>query len=256
MASSNSGDRQNRKASSLTEPAAAPSRRPTDAPAMPAKDNTDALQASTAQPVDHRGVKLAVDIILILVFVGLAVGGFFGYRALKKIYAPQWETREVTVILELTDVDPAIVPRINSRIYLDLTDGQTVLGTCVTGQPGIMPPDENGVASTNKYYRLVLKTTARYRAGAGYFVDDYPLLAGIGGTYRFSGGIAKGTILAVYEPGEEESTAEGTTATQTTAPEPAPEETTAAPEVTTPEEITTGTPTDTDHGDPSDGNAT
>ncbi len=258
MASSNSGDRKNRKASSLTDTAAVSSRRPADAPAVPAKDGKDALQASTAPVEDHRGVKVAVDLIMIVVVIGILVGGIFGYRALKNAYAPAWEERTVTVVLELTDVNPAHSPLKNGSMYIELSDGPLYLGRIIDGTRTEMPATDDQGGLGGEYCRVILETTARYRAEKGYYIGDYPLLAGISDYFRiggsapngdggFGGYIAEGTILAVYEPGEEDTT-EGTEAGETVARDPAPAETTAgesAPEVTAPEETTTESGSDT-----------
>ena len=51
-------------------------------------------------------VTLLVDLILLLVIAGLVVGGVFAYRAIRELYAPAWETREVVFKVEMTGIDP------------------------------------------------------------------------------------------------------------------------------------------------------
>ena len=54
-------------------------------------------------------VTLLVDLALLIVIAGLVIGGIFAYRAIRELYAPVWETREVVFEVEMKGVDPDMV---------------------------------------------------------------------------------------------------------------------------------------------------
>ena len=92
------------KASSLPDSATA------HRPASPAsKSGKGDGKRSMGRRGSRGWVTLAVDIILLLVIAGLVVGAVFAYRAIRELYAPTWETREVVFEVEMTGIDLDLV---------------------------------------------------------------------------------------------------------------------------------------------------
>ena len=52
---------------------------------------------------------LVVDLVLLVVIVGLVAGGVFAYRAIRDLYAPVWETRDVVFCVKMDGIDPSMV---------------------------------------------------------------------------------------------------------------------------------------------------
>ena len=54
-------------------------------------------------------VALVVDVILLVLLAGLIVGGIFGYRAVRDMYAPVWDERDVVFGVKMENVPPEMV---------------------------------------------------------------------------------------------------------------------------------------------------
>ena len=108
MASYQSKKSDDRKASSLAEPAV------TQASVRHRREENDrpgrgAGMMPGASARRRRVIAILVDILLLLLLAGLIAGGWFAYRAIREVYAPTWETREVVFRVEMTGIDPDMV---------------------------------------------------------------------------------------------------------------------------------------------------
>lgn len=206
MASLNrhSGDR---KASSLSDSTKA--HRPASAEA--GESRADAAKDGIRRPAGRRGLSLAVDLILLLVLVGLIIGGVFGYRAIRELYAPTWETRDVVFCVEMTNIDPSMVkynqdgrPTFtgNPIWSSDRTDADC-LGT-VADVRTVLVSGEDGQNTLTLY--LTVEAKAHYREGKGYRMGATMLLAGIEGEFRVEGMISEGTVISMHEKSDESVT--------------------------------------------------
>ena len=153
-------------------------------------------------------VTLLVDITLLLVIAGLVVGGVYAYRAVREMYAPVWETREVVFEVEMKGVDPDMVKHDgNGRLVIlnrplwssDQTDAD-LLGTVIDAQT-LLVPGENGENTLT--LRLKVKANAYYREGKGYRMGSTMLLAGMKGTFMTYGLVADGTVVSMHEKKDE-----------------------------------------------------
>jgi hypothetical protein len=181
-------------------------------------------------------VAILLDILLLLTLAALIVGGWFGYRALRDVYAPEWEVREVIYRVELKGIDPNVVEYgedgrpvyTNKALWSsDRTDADH-LGTVVDVQTDLVS-SAGGTNTLNLY--LTVKANAYYREGKGYRMGATMLLAGYEGLFRLEGAagdlvdglMAKGMILSLHEVADETvDTNEETTArpeSDETAPE-------------------------------------
>ncbi len=200
-----------RKASSLTEPTAprASGRR--------RREETDRLARGTGVMsgvlVRRRVIAILVDILLLLLLAGLIAGGWFAYRAIREVYAPTWETREVVFCVEMTGIDPDMVKygqdgrptMVGKDIWSsDRTDADR-LGT-VTDVRTVLVAAADGRNTLTLY--LTVHADAHYREGKGYRMGVTMLLAGTEGTYRVTGMSAPGTMISMHEVADEETSAD------------------------------------------------
>ena len=216
MASFNHKESDDRKASGLTELGGIPGGS-TDG----GDGRSNASRGGKGVPgmKKKRGwVTVLLDILLLVVLAGLIVGGWFGYRALREVYAPEWEVREMIYRVELKGIDPNMVEYgedgrpvyTNKSIWSsDRTDADH-LGTVVDVQTELVS-GAGGVNTLNLY--LTVKANAYYREGEGYRMGATMLLAGYEGLFRLegtSGGrvdglMAEGMIISLHEASEEAS---------------------------------------------------
>ena len=152
----------------------------------------------------RKWVTLVVDLILLVVLFGLVVGGVFAYRAIRDLYAPVWETREVVFCVKMEGIDPSMVKygqdgrstfTGNPIWSSDRTDADC-LGT-VTDVRTVLVSREDGYNTITMY--LTVEATAHYREGKGYRMGATMLLAGDGGDFRVEGMIAEGVIISMHE---------------------------------------------------------
>ncbi len=200
------------KASSLTDRTAIPTPRPSSDEADRAGKD---FRLTLRRPKKRGWVSILVDVILILILAGLVVGGYYGYRAVKEIYAPTWDTREVTFCVKMEDIDPDMVTYgadgqptfTNHPIWSsDKTDADC-LGTVTHVRPVLVTWDDG--RNTMTLY-LTVEATAYYREGKGYRMGETMLLAGTEGTYRVRGMVAEGIMISMHEIEEESDSEAGT----------------------------------------------
>ena len=147
-----------------------------------------------------RARAILVDVIILLLLVGLALGIRTGYHALKNLYSPVWETRTVEFCVEMQGVDMDLVydekgnaTFMDSGVwYTDQADGD-LLGTVVKVDS---EREEHG--DTVTLYRTVT-AEAKYRQGEGYYMGETPLLAGMQGQFRVTGMMGEGTVISLHE---------------------------------------------------------
>ncbi len=167
---------------------------------------------------DRWWISLLVDMALLLVLAGLIVGAVFGYRALRDLYAPVWETREVVFCVEMKGIDPELVKYgkdgrptiVNNSIWSsDLTDADH-LGI-VTDVRSVLVPLNDGTNTLTLY--LTVEANAYYRLGKGYRMGETMLLAGYEGVFRLESLSAQGSIISMHEKQDEvQTTGEAETA--------------------------------------------
>ena len=175
-------------------------------PAKEGKESKSRKRRVLARRGRRLWVALLVDVILLLLVVGLVVGGVFAYRALRNLYAPVWEMRDVVFGVRIENLPPDRVQALynpstgqysvvgNPIWSSELTDAD-MLGT-VTGISTVMISTEDG--NTVTLY-LEVKAKAYYREGKGYRMGETLLLAGSTGTYRLEGLAAEGMITYMRE---------------------------------------------------------
>ncbi len=156
----------------------------------------------------RRWVALVVDLILLAVLIGLAVGGVFAYRAVRDLYAPAWETRDVVFCVKMEGIDPSMVKygqdgrstfTGNPIWSSDRTDAD-LLGT-VTDVRTVLVSREDGYNTITMY--LTVEAKAYYREGKGYRMGATMLLAGDGSDFRVEGMVAEGVIISMHEKSRE-----------------------------------------------------
>lgn len=160
-------------------------------------------------------VTILVDLALLIVIAGLVIGGIFAYRAIRELYAPVWETREVVFEVEMKGVDPDMVkygqhgrPIIADRPLWSSDHADADLLGTVTDVQTFLVPDENGENTLTLH--LTVEATAHYREGKGYRMGATMLLAGMKGTFMTYGLVAEGTVTSMHEK-QEDSVTEGET---------------------------------------------
>lgn len=211
MASIKHTDGENRKASALTDgsrPQTAAPEEAGKAPPRRERKKEDRLRSRSAQP----WVPILVDMILILVLAGLLVGGIFGYRAARDVYAPVWETRDVVFCIRLDGIDSRFVLDENGSyrsflgesVWSSNSTNADHLGT-VSDTRVVQTTYDDGADRITLY--MTVTATARYRAGQGYYLGDTRLLAGIEGHFRLPGLSWDGVIISLCEASEVQKSA-------------------------------------------------
>lgn len=153
-------------------------------------------------------VAILVDFILLALVAGLLVGGVFGYRALREMYAPEWEVREVIFRVKMEDVPPEMLLLDEEQgdlavrgqpIWSSEATDADMLGTVQDVRTATVTAEGGGI-TLNVY--LEVKANAYYRKGKGYRMGETMLLAGSTGVYRLAGLAAEGMIISVREAAE------------------------------------------------------
>lgn len=153
-------------------------------------------------------VSILVDVILLLVLVGLIVGGWFGFRVIRELYAPTWETRTVVYCVEIEGISPDAVKYgpdgryvfENKGIWSSAYTDADFLGT-VTQARTILVAWDDGSNTVTLY--VTVEAEAYYREGKGYRMGETMLLAGAQRDFRLEGMAAHGTIVSMHEKSEE-----------------------------------------------------
>ncbi len=144
---------------------------------------------------------LVVDLVLFLLLVAMGVGVWFGYGAVKSLYAPDWTLRQVEFSVEIRNLDydraDQLLPTLsdNALWYSSSVDGDK-LGT-VSDVRAVPSITEDGRETMTLY--LTVRTEARYRKGEGYYVGTTRLLAGESGSFRAEGLAAEGMIISLKD---------------------------------------------------------
>ena len=153
-------------------------------------------------------VSLLVDFLLLALLGGLVAGGIFGYRALREMYAPEWEVREVVFRVKMENIPPEMVRYdqaqgqfsiVGKPIWSSEQTNADMLGTVEEIRTATSSL-ENGEPVLTMY--LDVRANAYYRKGKGYRMGETMLLAGSAGTYRLEGLAAEGMIISVREAAE------------------------------------------------------
>ena len=159
-------------------------------------------------------VTLLVDLILLVLLAGLIVGGIFGYRAVRDMYAPGWEVRDVVCGVNMANVPPEMVKYDSERGKYFIVDGPIwssdetdadMLGTVTDIRTVMVSTEADGQGETVLTLYLEVKASAYYREGKGYRMGETLLLAGSTGTYRLDGLSAEGTIIFMHEAGDKQA---------------------------------------------------
>ncbi len=193
-------DSRSTKASSLTAgdtPAAPPTGRRTRSRSF---GDGEAVPGASGR---RRGV-IFTDILLIVLICGMVVGGFFGYRVLQKIYVPEQQDCEVILLVEIPRLDAEAVPpywNANAPVYISDAVGNEPIARLSDVTSIVKHPTD----SNYRTVRLVLRATAQYREGEGYFCGNTQLLAGAVYELRVDGVSASSMITAVYPTAEYEA---------------------------------------------------
>ncbi len=208
MSSFDSKDPRDRKASSFGESTVAQASTPDAAVAVA---TADPGRGKLMRRRRGRGwVAVVVDLLLLCALAGLLVGGWFGYRAIRELYAPTWETRDVVFCVEIQNIaidslryEQGRLSMLDNPIHSsDRTDADH-LGT--VRDVRIVRAD--GSDSLTLY--LTVEATAHYRQGKGYRMGETMLLAGMEGTYRVDSLVAAGTVISMHEKQDEVEAAAG-----------------------------------------------
>ncbi|MBQ9780446.1 MAG: hypothetical protein IJW00_11135 [Clostridia bacterium] len=146
-----------------------------------------------------RGV--VVDLVILLLLAGVGVGLWFGYTAVKDLYAPVWQSRNVEFCVEIKNIDydraDQLLPALSGH---DLWSSADVSGDrlgIVTDVRAVPVITEDGRETMTLY--LTVRTEARYRKGEGYYADSTRLLAGESSIFRAEGLIAEGTVVSLKD---------------------------------------------------------
>ena len=189
------------KASSLTDSTTA--HRPAVSDGKTAKSGNFGKTFGT-RGRSNKWIALVGDIMLLAVVVCLVVSGVFAYLAVRDLYAPVWETREVVYTVEMTGVDVDLVKYgeddrpvlIGQALWSSDASDADLLGT-VTDVRTVHVLGENGENTLNLY--LTVEAKAHYREGKGYRMGATMLLAGMKGTFMAQGLVAEGTLTSMHE---------------------------------------------------------
>ena len=193
------------KASSLTDSTTA------HRPATP--DGKTAKSGGNGRSFGDRGrsnkwIALVGDIMLLAIVICLVVSGVFAYLAIRDLYAPVWETREVVFCVKMENIPPDMVKFDQEKVKYAIVDNPIwssektdadQLGTVVDVRTVLVT---TGDVNTVTLY-LEVEATAYYREGKGYRMGETMLLAGTEGTYRLEGLTAYGTMISMHEKADE-----------------------------------------------------
>ncbi len=142
-----------------------------------------------------------VDLVLLLLLAVLIVGGIFGYRALKEVYDPVWDSKTVEFCIKVSNVPRNTVYDVDGENRLtgkQMWVSDRVDGDCLgTVRAAFLEAPKPGETTSTLY--LTVETTAKYRTGEGYYVNDTQLLAGTIGQYRVHGMTFDGVMISMHE---------------------------------------------------------
>lgn len=181
-----------------------------DALGTPLSRRTESRKRSKDKQEDRapggkgRSVWLGIfaDVLILLVLAGVGIGIWFGYHAIRDIYAPVWEDREIELCVKITDIDyvraDELLPGLSEHpLWYGDTADSVELGN-VTDVRAVPSTTAEGKEVMTLY--LTVSVTAEYRNSDGYFVGDVRLLAGESSIYRANGLVSEGMILSLTDP--------------------------------------------------------
>ena len=150
---------------------------------------------------------LLVDLLLLAILCGLGGGIWFGYRSVKNIYAPEWEIRPISFVIEITDLEleqanDMLKTLPGCRVWYSADANGDLLGKINELEP-VPYTDENGKGKVALY--LTVSTEANYREGKGYYVGSTGLLAGESAIFRTEGMVTEGLIVSLTDQTEVKS---------------------------------------------------
>lgn len=185
------------KASSLSDDTLQPIARTASGTKKRGRDKKNEVNLSARRKAARGG--FVVDLVLLLLVALLSVGGWFGYRALKVLYTPVWDTRQVEFCVEIRNIDydsaDELLPTLEDHglWYSDTAEGD-YLGI-VSDVRAVPTITEDGKETMTLY--LTVRTQAKYSREQGYFVGSTRILAGETGIYRAEGMIAEGIVVSL-----------------------------------------------------------
>ncbi len=188
-----------KKASSLSDDGLTPLSRTVSVSGKRGKEKQKDQSLKKGKTLSLRG--LIVDLVLLLVLVGVVVGGWLGYRAVKSAYAPDWQSRQVSFSVEIKNIDydraDQLLPSLAGH---DLWYSAHVSGDrlgVVKDVRAVPSVTEDGRETMTLY--LTVETTVAYRAGVGYYVGTTRILAGETGVFRAQGMTAEGMVVSLTD---------------------------------------------------------
>jgi hypothetical protein len=189
-------------------------RTPPDSPETAGRDGRGRGKTILIRREKRLWVSLLVDLILLILLAGLIVGGIFGYRAVRDLYAPVWEVRDVVFGVKMENIPPEMVEydAQKGKYYIvggsiwssDATDAD-LLGTVTDIRTALISTETDGREETVLTLYLQVHASAYYREGKGYRMGETMLLAGSSGTYRLEGLTAEGTIIFMHETNDKQA---------------------------------------------------
>ena len=148
---------------------------------------------------------ILVDVLFLALVAGLTLGGVYGYRALREMYAPEWEIREVVFRVKMENIPPEMLVMDTAQSDL-VIKGKSIWSSEQTDADmlGIVENVRTATVSTESSETVLtmyldVRASAYYRKGKGYRMGETMLLAGSTGTYRLAGLAAEGMIISVSE---------------------------------------------------------
>ncbi len=199
MPSIHSTGPEDRKASSLTDSASA---KPAPASVSDIEHMSKAMRAPRRDMARIRAVIL--DIVLLVVLIGVIVGGYFGYHALRQLYAPVWDIRDIVFCVEMENIaldmvkynDDGKLTLHKQKLWSsDRTDAD-YLGD-VEEVSTVLITHADGTQTLTLY--LTVKAKADYLEGYGYRMGATMLLAGTESVFRLRDLSAEATIISLRE---------------------------------------------------------
>ena len=181
-------------------------------------------------------VTVVVDILLILLVVGVAVGGYFTYRAIKNAYQPTYETRKIEFEIALVDVDRTLAEELQVGLqgddiwYTDRTDGACLgrIDEIRVTESAASLNNSNGISPDKVDIYLLVRADAQFRAGKGYYVSDVRILSGESGVFRVKGLVSEGYFVSLTDTAKEKNEESSETEADSSADEAAAADTTAS----------------------------
>lgn len=135
-------------------------------------------------------VSLVLDIIVAVLLLAIVVGAVFGSYYLFRIYSNDYDTASIKYTFAFTYVgggDPMVMP--GQELYYTSGGNSYYFGRIISAEKiELDGADENA-------YAFTVSVDAKYRADAGYSVNNFRLAVGSEYTLRSNMTYIKGTIV-------------------------------------------------------------